>query len=197
MFQILLFAQQVKQMCIHRQKVQLYFLIIFLTLYKPDTSLRWTLEASPEGVHLRESWLYPNSNWSRKCLKLLLRTLSEPQVYQLLKVLSTPLPYSTPLHKIKFKASFKGFSMTKYIFLFVFDKIHLHVPHCPPQFHDLYTSHLPRSTQQMATEMIPWVNVVYHFYYSIPNDLCVSSISARTIHISCGFKFKTLRIVNN
>ena len=30
-------------------------IIILLTLYKPDTSLRWTLEASPKGVHLRES----------------------------------------------------------------------------------------------------------------------------------------------
>ena len=80
-------------------KVQLYFLIIiiiFLTLYKPDTSLRRTLEAGPEGVRLRKSWLYPNSNWSRKCLKLLLRTLSEPQVYQLLKVLSTRHPHPPP-----------------------------------------------------------------------------------------------------
>ena len=85
----------VKPMCIHCRKVQLYFLIISritLTLYKPDISLKQTLEAGPEGVHLRESWLYPNSNWSRKCLKLLLRTLSEPQVYQLFKVLITPPP---------------------------------------------------------------------------------------------------------
>ena len=45
-------------MCIHCQKVQLYFLIISritLTLYKPVISLRQTLEAGPEGVRLRES----------------------------------------------------------------------------------------------------------------------------------------------
>ena len=28
------------------------------TLYKSDTSLRWTAEAVPDGVRLRESWLY-------------------------------------------------------------------------------------------------------------------------------------------
>ena len=28
------------------------------TLYKPDTSLRRTAEAGPDGVRLRESWLY-------------------------------------------------------------------------------------------------------------------------------------------
>ena len=29
-----------------------------LTLYKLDTSLIWTARDSPEGVHLKESWLY-------------------------------------------------------------------------------------------------------------------------------------------
>ena len=28
------------------------------TLYKPDTSLRRTAEAGPDGVRLKESWLY-------------------------------------------------------------------------------------------------------------------------------------------
>ena len=28
------------------------------TLFKPDTSLRRTAEAGPDGVRLRESWLY-------------------------------------------------------------------------------------------------------------------------------------------
>jgi len=30
----------------------------YLTLYKMDTSLSWTLSAGPKGVRLRESWLY-------------------------------------------------------------------------------------------------------------------------------------------
>ena len=30
----------------------------YLTLYKTDTSPRWTLSAGPKGVRLRESWLY-------------------------------------------------------------------------------------------------------------------------------------------
>ena len=31
---------------------------LYLTLYKTDISLRWTLNAGPKGVRLEESWLY-------------------------------------------------------------------------------------------------------------------------------------------
>ena len=58
-------TNSVKQMCIHYAQVQHYYRKIpgFMLrgLYKPDTSLRRTAEAGPDGVRLRESWLYPQS----------------------------------------------------------------------------------------------------------------------------------------
>ena len=42
----------------HLELVPAFLHSFCLTLYKMDTSLRWTLSAGPKGVRLRESWLY-------------------------------------------------------------------------------------------------------------------------------------------
>ena len=42
----------------HLELVPAFLYSFYLTLYKTDTSLRWTLSASTKGVRLRESWLY-------------------------------------------------------------------------------------------------------------------------------------------
>ena len=42
----------------HLELVPAFLYSPYLTLHKMDTSLRWTLSASPKGVRLRESWLY-------------------------------------------------------------------------------------------------------------------------------------------
>ena len=47
-----------KQTRIHCAQVQHSWGHVTLTLFKPDTSLRRTAEAGPNGVRLRESWLY-------------------------------------------------------------------------------------------------------------------------------------------
>lgn len=58
--------------------IQLYFTIknyywcpISSTLHKLDTSLRWTVGASPNGVPLRENWLYElrNTQATHTCRK--------------------------------------------------------------------------------------------------------------------------------
>ena len=58
--------------------IQLYFIIINYywchissALHKLDTSLRWTVGASPNGVPVRENWLYElrNTQVTHTCSK--------------------------------------------------------------------------------------------------------------------------------
>ena len=47
----------------HLELVPAFLYFLYLTLYKTDISLRWTLTAGPKGVRLRGSWLYsPRTN---------------------------------------------------------------------------------------------------------------------------------------
>ena len=39
----------------HLELIPAFLYSFYLTLYKKDSSLRWTLSASPKGVRLRES----------------------------------------------------------------------------------------------------------------------------------------------